>query len=327
MEPRERSPSEARFFSGRGGCPGRGEPCRVGPWWLLWPGAVARKPWGRKPLSAAPDAVRGVLGGWGAPWELPGRVPRSSPGGRPLPMGAVPKPRKAWLLRGPRASGGPTRDSSCLWRAEWSSAGGRCGRPGPSVLGPVNSLVPRRLPGGRLPPSRARVGWGLVSTHRCSVDGALVGRQNGQRGPRCEEMARNQPHVSGLGKTGLGRWHAPGPRLPPPPALLVTRRVRPLCPVRLSPACSRLGLVPGPSVRTRGLTASALWPPTPGTGVSQATTTRGLLRASSQGPCSPDGRPGPQPPSNLSLRPDAGAWPSRFSLRAHGTSHLTDGYH
>lgn len=253
MEPRERSPSEARFFSGRGGCPGRGEPCRVGPWWLLWPGAVARKPWGRKPLSAAPDAVRGVLGGWGAPWELPGRVPRSSPGGRPLPMGAVPKPRKAWLLRGPRASGGPTRDSSCLWRAEWSSAGGRCGQPGPSVLGPVNSLVPRRLPGGRLPPSRARVGWGLVSTHRCSVDGALVGRQNGQRGPRCEEMARNQPHVSGLGKTGLERRHAPGPRLPPPPALLITRRVRPLRPVRLcrqlaaasapcpAPACTRGG--------------------------------------------------------------------------------------
>lgn len=243
MEPRERSPSEARFFSGRGGCPGRGEPCRVGPWWLLWPGAVARKPWGRKPLLAAPDAVRGVLGGWGALWELPGRVPRSSPGGRPLPMGAVPKPRKAWLLRGPRASGGPTRDSSCLWRAEWSSAGGRCGQPGPSVLGPVNSLVPRRLPGGRLPPSRARVGWGLVSTHRCSVDGALVGRQNGQRGPRCEEMARNQPPVSGLGKTGLGRRHAPGPRLPPPPALLVTRRVRPLRPVR---PCRQLAAASAP---------------------------------------------------------------------------------
>lgn len=68
-EPKDRSPSEARFFSGRGGCPGRVRPWpgRTGLWWLLWPGITVRKPWDRKPLSAA--AVRGVPGAWGAPWE------------------------------------------------------------------------------------------------------------------------------------------------------------------------------------------------------------------------------------------------------------------
>lgn len=143
------------------------------------------------------------------------------------------------------------------------------------------------------------------------------------RGDGEKPAARLWPGEDGAGETARAR---------PPPAVS-SRLARhpagaapPPC-TAVSPACSRLGPVPGPSVRTRGLTASALWPPTPGTGVSQATTTRGLLRAASQGPCSPDRRPGPQPPSNLSLRPDAGAWPSRFSLRARGTSHLTDGYH
>lgn len=113
-EPKERSPSEARFFSGRGGCPGRVTPwpCRPGLWWLLGPGATVRKLWGRKPLSAAPAAVNGGPGAGDAPWELASKAPGSSSGGRPLPTGLALKPRKAWLLAGTRESCGSTMDSS-----------------------------------------------------------------------------------------------------------------------------------------------------------------------------------------------------------------------
>lgn len=69
-DPKECSPSEARFFSGRGGCPGRLGPwaCRTGLWWPPCPGDTVRKLWGRKLLSAA-AAVRGAPGTWATPWE------------------------------------------------------------------------------------------------------------------------------------------------------------------------------------------------------------------------------------------------------------------
>ena len=79
-------------------------------------------------------------------------------------MGAVLKLRKAWLLGGPRASGGSVRDSSGLWKDVWRSAGGKWGRAGPS------------LP-GRLPPRRVSVDLGLVSTHWCSAEEGLFKRQ------------------------------------------------------------------------------------------------------------------------------------------------------
>lgn len=177
-EPKERSPSEARFFSGRGGCPGRGRPCpcRTGLWWPPCPGATVRKLWGRKPLSAAAAAVRGAPGGWDTPWGWASRAPGSSLGGRP------------------RASAASTRDSSRLWKEAGSSAAGRCGRPGPgpSLPGPGNSLALRRLPGGGLRPSRARVALGLVSTHWCSAErGLFRGQINRQRGSRWMERPKN----------------------------------------------------------------------------------------------------------------------------------------
>lgn len=177
-EPKDRSPSEARFFSGRGGCPGRVS----GLWWPLWPGVTVRKLEDRKPLSPAAAAVRGVLGAWGAPWEWTSKAPGSSPGARQLPTGAVPKPRKAWPLGGPRASGGSVRDSWWLWKGAWSSAGGRWGRPGLSGprLEPGNSPEPRTFPAGRPLPNRASEALGLLSTHGSSADGGLLERQSNQ---------------------------------------------------------------------------------------------------------------------------------------------------
>lgn len=208
-EPKEWPPSEAHFFSGRGGCPGRARPgpCRIGLWWPLCPGPTVRKLWGRKPLSTATAAVRGVPRGWGAPWELASRAPGSSLGDTLLPTGAVPKPRKAWLLRGPSASGRSTSDSAWLGTEAWSSAGGRCGRPGlgPSWPGPGNSLVQRRLPGGLLLPSRACVGLGLVSTHWCSADGGLSLRELGLllEMVQEDENARGKDGAEDVGPTGL----------------------------------------------------------------------------------------------------------------------------
>ena len=187
-EPQERSPSDARFFSGRGGCPGRGgpAPCRTGLWWPLCPGDTVRKLWGRKPLSTATAAALGVPRGWGAPWELASGAPGSSPGGRPvpteLPTGALLKPRKAWLPGGHRASGGSASDSEWLCREAWRSAGRRRGRPGPGLS--WNSPVLRRLPEGRLLPSGAIVGLGLVSAHWSSADRGLLGRQTSQSRPK-----------------------------------------------------------------------------------------------------------------------------------------------
>lgn len=106
-EPKERSPSEVLFFSGRGGCPGRLMPwfCRPGLWWLLAPGDTVRKLWDRKPLSAAPVVVRGVPGTGDGPWELTSKVPASSLGGRPLvTVVTVLKPKKVWLPAGGIAS-------------------------------------------------------------------------------------------------------------------------------------------------------------------------------------------------------------------------------
>lgn len=105
-EPKERSPSDALFFSGRGGCPGRLTFwfCRPGLWWLLAPGDTVRKLWGRKPLSAAPVVSRGVPGAGDVPWELTSKVPASSPGGRTLvAVVTVLKPKKVWLPAGGKA--------------------------------------------------------------------------------------------------------------------------------------------------------------------------------------------------------------------------------
>lgn len=140
-------------------------------------------------MSAA-AAVRGVPGGWDTLWELASRAPGSSLGGRP---------RKAWLLGGPKASGSSTRESSWLWKEAVSSAGRRCGRPGqgPSLLGLGNSLEQRRLPGGRLLPSRARVALGLVSTHWCSAEGGLFRRQTKhQRRSQAMERPQNEPRAA-----------------------------------------------------------------------------------------------------------------------------------
>lgn len=159
-EPREWSPSEVRFFSGSGGCPG----------------PTGRKG-GRKPLSAVTAAAR--------------RAPGASVGDRPPPPGAAPKPVKAGLL------GGSARASAWPGKAGGSSAGARCGRPGP---GPGNWLGPRRLLGGWMLPGRAGVGLGLVSTHGCSADTGLFRRQSVQ---------------ADAGRTRV-RWC--GPRAPPPSA-------------------------------------------------------------------------------------------------------------